>query len=695
MLKKEPAPNRLAEETSPYLLQHQNNPVDWYPWGEEALEAAKSSGKPILLSIGYSSCHWCHVMAHESFENPEIADVMNELFINIKVDREERPDLDVIYQSSLALMRQPGGWPLTMFLTPEGEPFWGGTYFPPEERYGRPGFLQVLNGLAEAWSENTEQVTSNVAVIREALEALSASRPGKELDIQMVDEVADATLRAIDPALGGFRGAPKFPQVPYLHMLWRAWRRGRLALYFDAVTNTLDHMCQGGIFDHIGGGFARYSTDEKWLVPHFEKMLYDNAQLVSLMTEVWKETRSPLYATRIRETIDWVLRDMKVEHGTAGDSSAFAFASALDADTPDETGHNKEGRFYIWTQDQIDDLLTDMAPLFKKTYSITERGNWEEGGPGANVISRLDPYPGQPAVEEMLEQARQKLFAARMERTAPGRDDKVLADLNGLMIQALAKAGTVFDEPDWIAAAKSAFTFVSKHMVNDGRLSRSWAGGTARHNAVLDDLAQMSRAAICLHEATGDHTYLGQAEAWVRQASDLFWCSDDGGYCLSARDVTDVITRTRQCADNAVPSGNGTMADVLARLYLITGEDQYRERANDVINAFPAESADALANMPTLLNAFELLSEGAQVVVAGPNGDGAGLISAALGAPGSLRVIIRTDGEDHTVPHHPPDHPAHGKTTVDGRPAAYVCRAGTCSAPMIDADDLIEALKGP
>ncbi|HEY9078586.1 thioredoxin domain-containing protein [Magnetovibrio sp.] len=678
--------NRLANESSPYLLQHQDNPVDWYPWGEEALQAALATGKPILLSIGYSSCHWCHVMAHESFENPEIAKRMNDLFINVKVDREERPDLDVIYQSALNLMRQPGGWPLTMFLTPDGDPFWGGTYFPPEERYGRPGFMQVLEGIAGAWNDNSKQVISNVAVIREALEALSTSRTGKELDMATVDEVADGALRMIDPALGGFRGAPKFPQAPMLHLLWRAWRRTGLELYRDAVTNSLDHMCQGGIFDHIGGGFARYSTDEKWLVPHFEKMLYDNAQLISLMADVWKETRSPLYETRIRETIDWVLREMKVEDG----GGLFGFASALDADTLNDDGHNEEGRFYVWTQDEIDRLLTDMAPLFKQTYSITQRGNWSEGGPGANVIARLKPYPADPAIEDMLGSARTLLFDVRNQRPRPGRDDKVLADLNGLMIQALTKAGSVFKRADWIDVAKTAFAFVSKHMVQDGRLRRSWAQGAARHNAVLDDVAHMSRAALHLYEATGEDTYLAQCEAWVHQANTLFWCADDGGFCLSARDVTDVITRTRLCADNAVPSGNGTMADVLARLYLITGENDYRVRAENVIHAFPAENANAVANMPTLLNAFELLSEGAQVVVAGINGNATALIEAAFGAPSTLHVLIRTD-PDNT---YAPGHPAHGKTPVDGRAAAYVCRAGTCSAPVIDEHALIAQLKG-
>jgi len=677
--------NKLALETSPYLLQHQDNPVDWYPWGEEAVTAAKESGKAILLSIGYSSCHWCHVMAHESFENQEIAALMNELFINVKLDREERPDLDVIYQSSLALMRQPGGWPLTMFLTPDGEPFWGGTYFPPEERHGRPGFKQVLSGISSAWQDNREQVTSNVAVIREALEALSIAQSGTELTLSYVDEVASTTLRAIDPSYGGFRNAPKFPQIPLLGLLWRAWRRTGLNLYYDAVCNSLNHMCQGGIYDHIGGGFARYSTDEKWLVPHFEKMLYDNAQLIDFLTEVWKETKTPLYEARIRETINWVLREMKI----TADDEHFGFASALDADTQDEDGHSVEGSFYVWTEAEIDDLLTDVAPLFKRTYAITERGNWSEGGFGVNVISRVTPYPLDPAVEGMLEDARTSLFKQREKRALPGRDDKVLADLNGLMIQALAKAATVFNEPAWLGAAEGVFSFVSRYMVTDGRLSRSWAAGEAKHNAVLDDLAQMSRAALQLYEATGDSTYLVQSEAWVHQADDLFWCADDGGYCLSARDVTDVITRTRQCADNVMPSGNGTMADVLARLYLITGENRYRERAEGVIDAFPAENATAITNMPTLMNAFELLTQGAQVIIAGANGTTHKLLRAAHTAPGALHVVIRSDS-DNTYAQ---GHPAHGKTSIDGKAAAYICRAATCSEPVVDEDALIAALK--
>jgi len=686
------AKNKLSTETSPYLLQHQDNPVKWYPWGEEALTAAQDSGKPILLSIGYSSCHWCHVMAHESFETEDIAQRMNDKFINIKVDREERPDLDVIYQSALALMRQPGGWPLTMFLTPDGDPFWGGTYFPPEERSGRPSFKQVIDGISAAWNNKSDEVRSNVAVIREALDALSTSQPGKSLTLKVVDEVASTTLRTIDPTHGGFRGAPKFPQVPLLRLLWQAWQRTGLGLYFDAVTNTLDHICQGGIFDHIGGGFARYSTDQRWQVPHFEKMLSDNAQLISLMVDVGTQTGSPLYQARIHETIAWILRDMKV----TDDTGQFAFASALDADTANAQGHGKEGLFYVWTEAEIDQLLGAIAPLFKKTYGVLERGNWPEGGPGVNVLARTQPYPSDPAIEDMLATARNLLFNRRTNRTPPARDDKVLADLNGLMILALARAGVTLNRPQWLKDARQAFDFISQNMVHNGRLARTWTKGQARHTAVLDDLAHMSGAALYLYQATGEETYLAQCEAWVHQAGDFFWCADDGGYCLSARDVTDVITRTRQCADNALPSGNGTMADVLARLYLITGQAGYRQRAEEVINAFPAENATAVANMPTLLNAFEVLNQGIQVVVCTKNTEetplddqDTALIGAVLSAPGTRHVLIRSDGQNILDP----THPAYGKTPIDGKAAAYICRAGTCSAPVVGVSALKEQLK--
>ena len=675
------ATNKLAQETSPYLLQHQNNPVEWYAWGEDALAMSKKQGKPILLSIGYSSCHWCHVMAHESFEDPDTAALMNAHFINVKVDREERPDLDVIYQSALALMGQQGGWPLTMFLTPDAKPFWGGTYFPPEARYGRPSFKEVLVGLNAAWETNRDQVTSNVDVITDALNALTHPQSGKKLDMRLIDKVADGMLRTIDPKLGGFRGAPKFPQVPYLKFLWRAGQRTGSALYFDSVITSLEHMAQGGIYDHLGGGFARYSTDEQWLVPHFEKMLYDNALLISLMSEVFKETRSPLLQARVRETIAWLTREMKVS-GTRG----FAFASALDADSAGPDGQHEEGQFYVWREADIDEALGEHAPLFKQTYGVTSAGNWPEGN--GNVLTRRTPFPGEPRVEAALLDAREKLLTLRETRPRPGRDDKVLADLNGLAVQALAEAAMAFGEDEWLETAEAVFAFICRNLTKDGRLARCWKDGRTSHRAVLDDIAQMSRAALCLYEATGADVYLAQSESWVAQADDLFWCDTDGGYCLSARDATDVITRSRLSADNALPNGNGTMADVLARLHLYTGSDGYRAKAQALIDSFPAQNPDAMANMPTLLGAYEMIAAGTQIMVTGANGTAQPLIDTALKAPGTLRVILRTNGDDMM-----PGHPAFGKKDVDGVAAAYVCRGGVCQKPVTDAAALRKALK--
>jgi len=399
--------NRLGEETSPYLLQHKDNPVHWQPWSEATLASAKAEDKPILLSIGYAACHWCHVMAHESFENPQIARRMNELFVNIKVDREERPDLDAIYQHALALMGEQGGWPLTMFLTPDGEPFWGGTYFPPEQRWGRPGFAQVLDAMSNAYAQKRDDVAKNVAALREALQKLGRPERGDKIGAELLDRVAERLLRETDQLHGGIGTAPKFPQTGVLELLWRAWRRTGQAPYRDAVVKALDAMCQGGIYDHLGGGFARYSTDARWLVPHFEKMLYDNAELVDLMTLVWQETKSPLFRERIEETLGWVTREMMTPPG--------GFASSLDADSEHE-----EGKFYVWSEAEIDRALGARAALFKRFYDVTPEGNWEE----KNILNRSNaPGRADEETERELAACRALLMQARHQRVRPERAD--------------------------------------------------------------------------------------------------------------------------------------------------------------------------------------------------------------------------------------------------------------------------------
>src|SRR6266404_2534499 len=491
--------NRLGAETSPYLLQHADNPVHWWAWGEEALAEAKRTNRPILLSVGYAACHWCHVMAHESFESTEVAAVMNELFVNIKVDREERPDVDGIYMQALHLLGQQGGWPLTMFCTSAGEPFWGGTYFPSPARYGRPSFVDVLNSVARTWHENPEAVEQNRTGLLQALrehaanQAVEIKGEGLLIEFEMLDRSAERLAQECDPVWGGVGKAPKFPSPYLFEMLWRAWlRSGRASTrLFDAVTVTLDRMCQGGIYDHLGGGFARYATDSEWLIPHFEKMLYDNAQLIDLLTLVWQDTKSPLYATRIAETCDWVLREMIAEGG--------GFAATYDADS-----EGVEGKFYVWSSAEIDAVLgAEDAGFFNGVYDVQDDGNWEKGH---NILHRnRSPVLLGEDDEKRLAQLRAKLKAVRDKRVWPGWDDKVLADWNGLMIAALANAAAVFQRDDWFAAAVTAWRFVMDRMRNDeGRLYHSHRAGKRLHRGTLDDYANMARAGLALFEATGD-----------------------------------------------------------------------------------------------------------------------------------------------------------------------------------------------
>ena len=669
------ARNRLADETSPYLRQHRDNPVHWWPWSEDALAEARASGRPILLSVGYAACHWCHVMAHESFEDPAIAGLMNELFVNIKVDREERPDLDALYQSALQMMGEQGGWPLTMFLTPDGEPFWGGTYFPPSPRYGRPGFPDVLRSLANAFAEQQDQIATNIRALKDSLRQMATPAGGGRLTREALDLAAAALLRAVDPHTGGTLGAPKFPQPTLFQYLWRAHRRSRSPLYRQAVTLTLDHICQGGIYDHLGGGFARYSTDEVWLAPHFEKMLYDNALLVELLSDVWLETRSDLYATRVRETVAWALRDMIAEPGTAP-----AFVSAYDADSEGE-----EGKFYVWSEAEIDAVLGNAAAAFKQIYDVTGRGNWE----GKTILNRSDELSLADAETEAgLAEARAKLLAVRDRRVWPGRDDKVLADWNGLMITALARAAVVFGEPDWLAAAKAAYGFITNAMADGERLLHSWCAGRAAHAGMLEDYANMIRAALALNEVTGEAGYLQQAETWCAVADRHHWDADSGGYFMSADDTTDILMRTKPLHDNATPPGNGVMAENLARLYHLTGRHLYRERLDALLQALVPEKTEHMMHQLSMLMGFETAERAAQIVVTGPLGDQGplpqGLVLDALKAAPPAHVLLRLDDAGAL----PDSHPAHGKEALDGMPTAYICVGTTCTLPLNDPEEL-------
>jgi uncharacterized protein YyaL (SSP411 family) len=676
--------NLLADETSPYLLQHKDNPVHWRGWGPDALAEAQTQGKPILLSIGYAACHWCHVMAHESFENEDISNVMNDLFINIKVDREERPDLDIIYQSALQMMGQQGGWPLTMFLTPEGHPFWGGTYFPSTARYGRPGFSTLLQSISQTFKNEPENVRSNVEALRNGLEENARPTPGEGLSMETIDEVAKRASQFIDIANGGTQGAPKFPQPDFFSFLWRAAKRTESTHLREAVILTLDKMCQGGIYDHLGGGFARYSTDAIWLAPHFEKMLYDNALLIELMTEVWQETRSPLLATRVRETITWALREMIVKPDET-DTSNFAFASAFDADSEGE-----EGKFYVWDEAEIDSHLGDLSENFKQHYEVHSFGNWE----GKTILNRTaNPTLGTDEEEQELAKAREILRRVRNDRIWPLWDDKVLADWNGLMITALTKAGTVFDEPEWLNAAKSPYQFICTQMTEDGHLKHTWREGRLRYTAILDDYANMSMAAITLHEHTGEKTYLDQATTWVEQTDKGYWDPEDGGYFMTSGDATDVITRSKTAHDNATPSGNGTMMNVLARLYALTGDTHYRDRADALNKLFSSPDIDVLVGQTVLLSGFELLEQATQIVIVGDpeKAETQALLKTVHDTSVPTQILLRLSPDQPL----PQGHPAHGKGLIDGKPAAYICVGPTCSPPQQHPEALAEALARP
>ena len=671
--------NNLDRETSPYLLQHKDNPVHWQAWRPEVLAAAKAAKRPILLSVGYAACHWCHVMAHESFDDPDTAEVMNALFVNIKVDREERPDIDAIYQTALQLLGEQGGWPLTMFLDSDGAPFWGGTYFPKEQKYGRPAFADMLRRVAEVYATDGDTVAKNRATLMNALKRI-AQKPaeaGPPLSAELLDRMAERIGHEIDPVFGGIGQAPKFPQTGLLEVLWRGYLRTGKRDLRDAVVITLTQMSQGGIYDHLGGGYARYATDARWLVPHFEKMLYDNALLIDLLALVQPEVKSPLFDQRLRETIGWVLWEMTTDGG--------GFAASFDADSEGE-----EGKFYTWSAAEIEALLGPGAPIFKAHYDVTPTGNFE----GRNILNRSQkPALGTPDQEAALAEMRATLANARERRVKPGWDDKVLADWNGLMIAALVRAGQLLHEPDWLLAAIRAFTFIEGEMIVDGRLRHSWREGRAQHAALLDDYANLARAALFLSEATGESAYLTRAESFVEILDRHYWDPRQGGYFLTAADAEGLIARTRQIADNATPAGNATMLEVLTRLQALTGKDAYGARAAALIEAFAGELARNFFPLGAFLNAIDLYLNPLQVVILGRRGDpDTDELTRALGSASLANLILNVieSGDDL-----PPGHPAAGKTKIDGKPTAYVCVGQTCSLPVAGAEKLKQELPQP
>ncbi|MDX6749922.1 thioredoxin domain-containing protein [Geminicoccaceae bacterium 1502E] len=660
--------NELAKATSPYLLQHKDNPVHWREWNEETLAEARASDRPILLSVGYAACHWCHVMAHECFESPEIAAVMNAHFVNIKVDREERPDLDSIYQQALALLGQQGGWPLTMFLTPDGAPVWGGTYFPPEPRHGRPGLPQVLEQIARLWAGERHKLDGNREQLGAALARLARPEPGAAPTPAAALRTALALGEELDAVHGGIGGAPKFPQSPVLAFLWEAALAPDGDLLRRRLLHTLARICQGGIYDHLGGGFARYSVDAYWLAPHFEKMLYDNAQLLALLARAWNATGEELFRQRAIETVGWLEREMMVGE---------VFASSLDADSEGE-----EGRFYVWDAAEIDGLLGPDAALFKHAYGVTARGNWE----GKSILNRLHEPGLPPAAEaQRLAGARARLLEAREKRVRPGLDDKVLADWNGLMIAALAEAGLRFGLEAWVERARTAFDGILARMSDGDRLHHSWREGQSLKLAFLDDYAQMATAALMLLEATGEERFLHQAVRWI-DIADADFADGGGGYYLAPVQSPPLPVRPRNAHDGPSPSAAGTLAQASVKLWCLTGEDRHRARAEAILGAFGGEMLRNPFAHATLLDAALFAASPLQLVLVGDPGDAAfkALREVAVRDPRASRVLLAVRDPARL----PASHPAHGKAAIGDRPTAWLCTGTTCLAPALEPGDL-------
>jgi len=666
--------NRLAQETSPYLLQHRENPVDWFPWGEEALTQAREDDRPILLSVGYSACHWCHVMAHESFEDPETAAYMNEHFVNVKVDREERPDVDSLYMEAVQAISGQGGWPMTVFLDPEGVPFYGGTYFPPDESRGMPSFRMVMEAVVDAFESKRDEIEERAPQMRARLAAIARVEPAASPQAAMLNEAIERLRMAADRARGGFGGAPKFPPASAIELLLA---RGET----EIPELTLDAMLAGGIYDQIGGGFARYSVDAAWQVPHFEKMLYDNALLARVYLHGWQRLGHDRYRRICEETLDWALREMRGPEG--------GFYSALDADS-----EGKEGRFYVWTPEEIRAVLgefrqdepnsiafsTQQIETLNQFYGVSEGGNFE----GRNILHLSD---GADSPEpEGLDEMRRTLYAARAKRVWPGLDDKRLTAWNALMIAALAEAGAVLGREDYLAAARACADFVWDELRDEkGTLLRTYKDGRAHLNAYLEDHAFLLEALLTLYEASFETVWFERASALADALLSRFADDERGGFFSTADDHESLIARRKEIGDHPIPSGNSAAAFGLLRLSGLTGKRAYEEAAEGVFRLFSDSAGKHPEAFAHLLRAIDFhLSPTKEVALVGED-------------LGELAAVVRREFRPHVVLAGGPEGSGtppllQNRGEVDGKPTAYVCERFTCRTPVTDPEALQQAL---
>jgi uncharacterized protein YyaL (SSP411 family) len=668
--------NRLADESSPYLRQHADNPVDWYPWGDEALARAAAEDKPILLSVGYSSCHWCHVMAHESFENPEIAARMNRLFVNVKVDREERPDIDAVYMDAVQALTGHGGWPMTVFLAPDGRPFYGGTYFPPDDRNGMPGFPRILDAVADVWANKRDEVDDQTAQLVGAIESNTLAGRiadhGEDLRFELLDRAYEGVAALFDPVDGGFGSAPKFPPSMTLDFLIRCHLRGDAPEAMTMVTTTLDAMAAGGIYDHVGGGFARYSTDTRWLVPHFEKMLYDQALLVGAYLRGHLVTGRDRYREVVEETVGYVLRDLRHPGG--------GFYSAEDADS-----EGVEGKFFLWSPEEITQVCGDDAPEVLRYFGVTAGGNFVDphtrySGSILHQVDRQEPRP------DAVRRALPALYAAREQRVRPGLDDKVLTAWNALFTRALVEAAAALERADWMEAARANLRFLLDHLRPEGRLLRSWqADGGARHLAVAEDYAALVGALVTAAEYD-DVAWLEDAVVLADELRELFSDAASGGFFTTGSDAESLIIRPQDFFDNATPSENSLAADALLRLAAVTGDERHAADTRRML----AMLGPAMTQYPTsfgmLLGGYErALTPPVEVAIVGPDRALTTVWARRVTAHG---VGVRSpDGGHAALSPLLTDRPYDGTTST-----AYVCEHFACRAPVQDARALDDAL---
>ena len=696
--------NRLINETSPYLQQHAHNPVDWYPWGEEALEKAKREGKPILLSVDYSACHWCHVMERESFENEDIAGLMNQHFVSIKVDREERPDIDNIYMQAVQALTQQGGWPMTVFLTPDGRPFYGGTYFPPDDRrYGQqvmPGFTRILLSMADAYKNRHQDVEEQASQVADYLKQRSSSplrgklgSPSGEIPLELLNTASRALAAEFDPVHGGFGGAPKFPNTMSLELLLRVHLH-RLAGEIDAqaerpelemVETSLQHMANGGIYDQLGGGFHRYSVDARWLVPHFEKMLYDNALLSRIYLHTYLLTENPLYRRIVEETLDYVVREMTSPRG--------GFYSTQDADSEGE-----EGKFYLWTLPEIEAaLLPDDAIPFMRYYDVTSGGNFE----GKNILHveqdaekvADDTYVSLDVLQDSLKRGREMLFKVREQRVKPGRDEKVLTSWNGLMLRSFAEAARYLSRPDYLQVAINNAEFLLSELRSDGRLLRTYKDGRAHLNGYLEDYTFLADGLLALYEASFNPRWFSEARSLMDEAIKLFADEQNGGFFDTGSDSEALVSRPKDIVDNATPAGNSVAADVLLRLNAFTGEEDYRRRAEDYLRPLadvmvqhPQAFGHALGALDFALSAVKEFA-----IIGDPRGADTRSLLEVINErylPNSVLACAAPDNSEATraVPL------LADRPLKDGKATAYVCQNFTCLAPVNTPEELEQLL---